>query len=105
MRSVSECLNYVSRFALVDGRKKIERHMTELPHLAEALVVAIDELRRRLDGEPIVVSLYYDREIRDEYVLVRVASFGDTSVEKKIYQVEDVLIEMLRGKDGWIQLA
>jgi hypothetical protein len=27
------------------------------------------------------------------------------SVEKKIYKVEDVLIDMLRGKDGWIQLA
>jgi hypothetical protein len=91
----------------MDGRKKIERHLAELPHLAEALVVAVDELRRRLDGEPIVVSLYYDREIRDEYVLVRVVSFGDASVdvEKKLYGVEDILIEMLKGKDGWIQLV
>lgn len=105
MRSVSDCLNYVSRFALIEGRKKIERHLAELPHIAEALIVAIDELRRRLDGEPIVVSLYYDREIRDEYVLVRVVSFGDASVEKKLYEVEDVLIDMLRGKDGWIQLV
>ncbi|MEM4724999.1 MAG: hypothetical protein QXP01_08315 [Candidatus Hadarchaeum sp.] len=105
MRSVSDCLSYVSRFVLIEGRKKLERHLTELPHLADALVVAIDELRRRLDGEPIVVSLYHDREIRDEYILVRVSSFGDVSVEKKLYEVEDILIEMLKGKDGWIQLA
>jgi hypothetical protein len=105
MCSVSDCLDYVGRFALIQGRKELERHLAEFPHLADALVVAIDELRRRLDGEPIVVSLYHDREIRDEYILVRVSRFSGRSLEKELYAVEDIMIEMLRGKDGWIQLA
>jgi hypothetical protein len=91
---------------LIEGRKKLERHLTELPHLADALVVAIDELRRRLGGRQIVVSLYYDHEIRDEYILVWVSSFCDAFfVKKQLYEVEDILIKMLKGKDGWIQLA
>jgi len=92
--------------AQIACESRIREYLSLFPDLADVASYAVEAARRRFPDAQLVLDVYQDPEIDDEYLVlyVRMPHYDD-SVMERIATAEAEYLDMLADKSGWIQLT
>ena len=88
------------------SESRIREHLLQFADIAEVVSHAVEVAQRRFPEAQLVLDVYRDPEIDDEYLVlyVRLSRYDDTVMER-ITEAESEYLDMLADKLGWIQLT
>jgi hypothetical protein len=103
---VDALLERIATEAYLTNEPQIRKYLLRFVDLAEVVSHAVEAARRRFPEARLVLDVYRDPEIDDEYLALYVRlSHYDDSVMEQIAAAEAEYLPMLAGKSGWIQLT
>jgi hypothetical protein len=103
---VDALLERIATEADLTNEPQIREYLLKFVDLAEVVSHAVEVARRRFPEARLVLDVYRDPEIDDEYLALYVRlSHYDDSVMEQIAAAEAEYLPMLAGKSGWIQLT
>jgi hypothetical protein len=103
---VDALLERVAKDAQLANEPQIRKYLLQFVDLAEVVPHALEATRRRFPEAQLVLDVYRDPEIDDEYLALYVRlSHYDDSVMERIAAAEAEYLHMLVDKSGWIQLT
>jgi len=85
---------------------EIRDYLLQFPELIEVIPLAVRATLNHLPKAQLFLKVYRDPEIEDQYLVlyVRVQRY-DESVMERIEAAEREYIDLLIGKEGWLQLS
>ncbi len=88
------------------AQEEIREYLLKFPDLIEVIPLAINAARVHLPEAQLFLEVYKDPEIEDQYLMlyVRVQNY-DESVIERIEAAESDYIDLLIGKEGWLQMS
>ena len=90
----------------LSSESRIREYLLRFADTAEVVSHAVEAAQRRFPEALLVLDVYRDPEIDDEYLALYVRlSHYDDSVMERITAAESEYLEMLADKSGWIQLT
>ncbi|GIW39472.1 MAG: hypothetical protein KatS3mg076_0049 [Candidatus Binatia bacterium] len=88
------------------GADDIEDYLARFPELQDILPAAVRSTRHYFPDAELVLELYRDPEIEDEYLVLLVRSNRyDRETMERIRLAESAFIERLTGRNGWLQIT
>lgn len=99
-------LNNLRREVAVPRESEVRRYLQAHPDLLEILSKAVTSAHKHIPDSCLVLDLYSDPEIHDQYLVlvVRVPVY-DESFMTRLEEAEAEYIELLGNSVGWLQLS
>jgi len=104
--TIDAFLARIANSARIARESRIREYLSLFPDIADVASYAVEAARRRFPHAQLVLDVYQDPEIDDEYLVlyVRMPHYDD-SVMERIAAAEAEYLDMLADKSGWIQLT
>ena len=104
--TIDAFLARIANSARIARESRIREYLSLFPDIADVASYAVEAARRRFPNAQLVLDVYQDPEIDDEYLVlyVRMPHYDD-SVMERIAAAEAEYLDMLADKSGWIQLT
>ena len=104
--TIDAFLARIANSAQIARESRIREYLSLFPDIADVASYAVEAARRRFPHAQLVLDVYQDPEIDDEYLVlyVRMPHYDD-SVMERIATAEAEYLDMLADKSGWIQLT
>jgi len=104
--AINAFLARIVNSAQIACESRIREYLSLFADTAEVAFHAVEAARRRFPDAQLVLDVYQDPEIDDEYLVlyVRMPHYDD-SVMERIAAAEAEYLDMLADKSGWIQLT
>lgn len=104
--TIDAFLARIANSVLIASESRIREYLLHFVDLAEVVSHAVETAQRHFPEAQLVLDVYQDPEIDDEYLVlyVRVPHYDD-SVMERIAAAEAEYLDMLADKSGWIQLT
>ena len=104
--TIDAFLARIANSAQIARESRIREYLSLFPDIADVASYAVEAARRRFPNAQLVLDVYQDPEIDDEYLVlyVRMPHYDD-SVMERIAAAEAEYLDMLADKSGWIQLT
>jgi len=104
--AINAFLARIVNSAQIACESRIREYLSLFADTAEVAFHAVEAARRRFPDAQLVLDVYQDPEIDDEYLVlyVRMPHYDD-SVMERIAAAEAEYLDVLADKSGWIQLT
>lgn len=104
--TIDAFLARIANSAQIARESQVREYLSLFADIADVASYAVEAARRRFPDAQLVLDVYQDPEIDDEYLVlyVRMPHYDD-SVMERIAAAEAEYLDMLADKSGWIQLT
>ena len=104
--TIDAFLARIANSAQIAREARVREYLSLFADIADVASYAVEAARRRFPNAQLVLDVYQDPEIDDEYLVlyVRMPHYDD-SVMERIAAAEAEYLDMLADKSGWIQLT
>jgi len=104
--TIDAFLARIANSVLIASESRVREYLLHAANIAEVVSHAVEAAQRRFPDAQLVLDVYQDPEIDDEYLVLYVRMLHyDDSVMERIAAAEAEYLDMLADKSGWIQLT
>jgi len=106
MIAIEVLIDWLARQVHVRSPDAIREYLSKFPDIMDVIPQAIGAARKYFPGAQIVIDVYQDPEIDDQYLIlyIRLRHYDDSFMER-LENAEAEFLNQLVGKSGWIQLT
>ena len=104
--AIEVLIDWLARQVHVRSPDAIREYLSKFPDIMDVIPQAIGAARKYFPGAQIVIDVYQDPEIDDQYLIlyIRLRHYDDSFMER-LENAEAEFLNQLVGKSGWIQLT